>query len=580
MMGSKRGRRKFKFTLSLKFSIVLFVLLSIAVALNGRSYRVSIHVIESDIQNSYYEQLRFFLVQLDNQVNNLAANLLQLEEDSIMKQYINTTAPEDLFDFNMLRSNMYERIKLQSVSSNWPMEISVFLKSKEEVISTRPDVVYEELASIPRVDLSKGLWNYEPGQGNSENYFTMVRLAPGYAIIARFSDTYIQDMINKFQQNSNRHTMLYHPKFGFIGNPPSDLGEWREQLDWNSLQEPGNRILNFKEHRLLLNYAPVGSLDWVMIDLVPLEKVVLPVKESSQFFILGIIAMLAIGVIITALIYRQIQYPINELVMKLQDIRSGNFSSRLQAKHRDEFQDVFSGFNDMAERIQELIEKVYEEKLRLKEAELKQLQSQINPHFLYNCLFYIKNMAKLGEDEQVVAMALNLGEYYRYTTRLENPLTTVREEVNFLKNYLNIHCFRKPMSYEVHISEELMEVSIPRLFIQPLVENAIIHGIEKSDQEGRIRIQGFFISGGFVITVEDSGDGLEPDNLERLREKMSLPLTPETGCGLWNTCQRVMNLYAPGSGLEFDRSGLGGLRVAIRCMTKQQEEPNVKFADC
>lgn len=579
-MASKRGKMKLKFTLSLKFSIILFLLLSIAVALNGHSYRVSIHVIENDIQDSYYEQLRFFLFQLDNQVNNLAANLLALEEDSNMKQYINTTAPEHLFDFNMLRSNMYERIKLQSASSNWPVEISVFLKSKEEVISTRPDVVYEDLASIPRVDLSEGLWNYEPGQDNSENYFTMVRSTPGYTIIARFSDTYVRDMLNKFQQNSNRYTMLYHPKFGFIGNPPSDLGNWKQQLDWNSLQQPGKRILNLKEHRLLLNYVPVGSLDWVMIDLVPLEKVISPVKESSQFFILGIIVMLAIGVIITALVYRQIQHPINELVLKMQDIRSGNFSSRLKAKRRDEFQTVFLGFNEMAERIQVLIEKVYEEKLRLKEAELKQLQSQINPHFLYNCLFYIKNMAKLGEDEQVAAMALNLGEYFRYTTRLENPLTTIREEVKFLRNYLNIHRLRKPMSYEVNISEDLMEVSIPRLFIQPLVENAIIHGIEKSDKEREIRIQGFFISGGFVITVEDSGDGLDPETLEKLREKMCQPLSPETGCGLWNTCQRVVNLYAPGSGLEFDCSSMGGLRVSIRCMINQQEEPNVKFTDC
>lgn len=578
-MGWNKRKAKFRFTLSLKFSIVLFVLLSIAVALNGRSYRVSIHVIESDIQDTYYEQLRFFLFQLDNQVDNLAANLLELEEDSITKQYINTTAPKDLFDVNMLRFNMHERIKLQGASSNWPMEISIFLKSKQEVISTRQDVIYDDLVSVPKADPSKGLWIYEPSLDNSESYFSMIRMASGYTIIARFSDTYIRDMLNKFQQNSNRYTMLYHPNYGFIGNSPPELGDWKQQLDWNALQEPGNRILNFKEHRLLLNYAPVESLDWVIIDLVPLEKVVTPVKESSQFFILGIVAMLAIGVVITALIYRQIQFPINELVEKLQDIRSGNFSSRLRAKHRDEFQDVFSGFNDMAERIQELIEKVYEEKLRWKEAELKQLQSQINPHFLYNCLFYIKNMAKMGEDEQVVAMALNLGEYYRYTTRLENPLTTIREEVKYLRNYLNIHSLRKPLSYEVLIPEDLMEASIPRLLIQPLVENAIIHGIEMSEQPGVIRIKGEYIPDGYIISVEDSGDATDPKVFGELRRKMELPLSPQTGFGLWNTHQRVTNLYAAGSGLEFDRSELGGLRVTIRCVTNQQEEPYVKLTD-
>ncbi len=573
------NKMKFKFTLSIKFTIVLFVLLSIAVALNGRSYRVSIHTIENDIQDSYYEQLRFLLLQLDNQVDNLAASLLELEEDSIMKQYINTTAPEDLFDNNMLRFNMHERIKLQSAASNWQMEISVFLKPKKEVISTRPDMVFEDMVSIPRVDRTKGLWSYEPGLRNGMNYFTLVRSAPGYTILARFPDTYIRDMLNNFQQNSNRYTLMYHPRYGFIGNDPPDLGDWERQLDWKSMHQPGKRILNLDGRRVLLNYVPVESLGWVILDLVPLEKVVLPVKESNRFFVLGIMAMLAIGVIFTVLLYKQIQHPINELVLKLQDIRTGHFDARLKTKRRDEFQEVFAGFNNMAERIQELIEKVYEEKLRLKEAELKQLQSQINPHFLYNCLFYIKNMAKMGADEQVEAMALNLGEYYRYTTRLENPLTTVREEVKFLKNYLNIHNFRRPMVYEINIEDELMEASIPRLFIQPLVENAIIHGIENSDREGIIRIQGCNIPDGFMISVEDSGDGLGPEELKDLREKMNRPLSPETGCGLWNTYQRVINQYDPGCGMHFEHSLLGGLKVSICCITKHQEEPHVKFAD-
>lgn len=574
-----RIKMKFKFTLSIKFTIVLFVLLSIAVALNGRSYRVSINTIENDIQDSYYEQLRFFLFQLENQVDNLAASLLELEEDSIMKQYINTTAPEDLFDVNMLRFNMYERIKLQSASSNWPMEISVFLKPKKEVISTRPDRIYEDIASIPRVDLSKGVWNYEPRNGNNMNYFTMVRSGPAYTILSRFPDTYIRDMLNKFQQNANRFTLMYHPKYGFIGNLPPQLGEWEGQLDWESLQQPGKQILDVNGHRMLLNHIPVESLGWVILDWVPLESVVLPVKESNRFFVLGILAMLAVGVVITVLIYRQIQHPINELVVKLQAIRSGDFSARLNTNRGDEFHEVFAGFNNMAERIQELIEKVYEEKLRLKEVELKQLQSQINPHFLYNCLFYIKNMAKMGEDELVEAMALSLAEYYRYMTRLENSLTTVREEVKFLRNYLNIHSLRKPMSYEINISEELMETSIPRLLIQPLVENAIIHGIGNSDRKGVIRIEGDFIPGGLQISVEDSGDGLDLKALDELRANMNRPLSPETGCGLWNTHQRLIHLYAPGSGLLFDRSSLGGLRVSIYCMTNHQEELHVKLAD-
>src|SRR5690606_39681649 len=120
----------------------------------------------------------------------------------------------------------------------------------------------------------------------------------------------------------------------------------------------------------------------------------------------------------------------------------GYFSVRLNYSARNEFSLLFARFNIMAQRIQELIENVYEEKLRRREATLKQLQSQINPHFLYNCLFFIKNMARMKNEEAVVAMSLNLGEYFRYTTRLGNQTATLAEELSVIVNYLEIQNLR------------------------------------------------------------------------------------------------------------------------------------------
>lgn len=127
-----------------------------------------------------------------------------------------------------------------------------------------------------------------------------------------------------------------------------------------------------------------------------------------------------------------------------------------------------------------LIEQVYLEQLRAKDAHLKQLQSQINPHFLYNCLFFIKSKAVVGDTDSVEAMALNLGEYYRYITKTDHSLTTLQDELKLLENYLEIQNLRKQrISYEMDIAEDLLGLQIPRLLIQPLVENSIIHGIEK-----------------------------------------------------------------------------------------------------
>lgn len=556
-----------KITLSVKFSLVLFILLGIVFILNGNSYRVSVHVIEKDVQASYYEQLRFFRSQLENQIDHLATNVLMMEEDATLKQFVNTTAMEDLYDRNSLRLGVLEKIKLQSASSDWPTDISVYVPSRQEVISTRSDAVYNPNAWDAAANQTGDLWSYEWNPDNRTRDFVMRRKGADYVIEARFPASSIAGMLERFQQGNHRHTLLYHAGQGMIGTEAEEFSVWLDEAGGEPLNQPDSRMLRLDGQRVLVNSFPVSGLGWTIADFVPLEGIVLPIKESRNFFMMGILAMLILGIVLTALIYRQVQYPINELLQKLRDIRAGKYSSRLRMDRKDEFEDVFSGFNGMAERIQELIENIYEEKLRSKEAELKQLQSQINPHFLYNCLFYIKNMAKLGAEEEVVAMALNLGEYYRYTTRLENPAAAVREEVKLLQSYLNIQTLRSNrIRYEVAVPEEMLDITIPRLFIQPLVENAMIHGLEKKEEGGLIRIGGHMVSGGFLIYVEDSGEGLDESGLDQLRDRLEQPLSKESGCGLWNIHQRVVKLYAPGSGLEFAPSPLGGLQVVIRCL--------------
>ncbi|GBF75524.1 hypothetical protein PA598K_03941 [Paenibacillus sp. 598K] len=566
-MELKPWRWKPKITLSMKFTLILLVLLGIVLALNSNVYRVSVNVIEQDVQASYYEQLRFFQSQLENQIDSLATNVLEMEEDTTVKQFVNTTAMEDLYDRNKLRLGVLEKIKLQSASSNWMMDISVYVKSRQEVISTRSDTTYNLAVETSESNPDGMIWSYEPGTRNAVSNFVMLRDGADYRIEARFSASYIAAMLDGFQQDHHRNTLLYHAEQGLIGTGAEHFQAWLESADRGPLNKPDSRILLLAGERVLVNSFPVSGLGWTIVDLVPLGGIVLPIEESRQSFVMSILAMLILCIVLTALIYRQVQAPINQLILRLRDIRAGKFSSRLSSARKDEFEAVFAGFNGMADHIQELIEKVYEEKLRSKEAELKQLQSQINPHFLYNCLFYIKNMAKLGAEEEVVAMALNLGEYYRYTTRLDNPVATIREEVKLLQSYLNIQTMRSNrIRYDMDISEQMLDIPIPRLFIQPLVENAILHGLEKTAEGGLVRIACRLIAGGFEIGVEDSGAGVQAEGLERLRASMHKPLSEESGCGIWNTHQRVVKMYAPGSGLAFATSELGGLQVVIRCL--------------
>lgn len=233
----------------------------------------------------------------------------------------------------------------------------------------------------------------------------------------------------------------------------------------------------------------------------------------------------------------------------------------------------------MAEQIQELIEKVYEERIRSREATLKHLQSQINPHFLYNCLFYIKNMTQLGNREAVIAMSLSLGDYYRYITRGENDMTTVEEEIRLLDHYLSIQQMRtNRLTYEIAVPQQLMQLHIPRLLIQPIVENAVIHGIEPMEGSGHVVVTGMavpeHIEGRkytrYSLFVDNDGVTLTTEEIAELEREIHEPMGEEIGTGTWNVHQRLVTRYGLSSGLHFGAIPYGGLSVEIRWFEEEQ----------
>lgn len=182
-------------------------------------------------------------------------------------------------------------------------------------------------------------------------------------------------------------------------------------------------------------------------------------------------------------------------------------------------------------------------------------------------------MANLGDKEAVVAMSLNLGEYYRYTTRMENSMTTVREELKLVENYLIIQQLRiQRLHYEIDIPEEMMDLQIPRLLIQPIVENSVVHGIESQLQFGIVHIKGLLQNGLNRLIIDDNGSGLTKEELVKLRKSLAVPLDEHTGCGLWNTHQRLTQLYGGHSGLRFSASPspLDGFRTEIIWEDKEE----------
>jgi two-component system sensor histidine kinase YesM len=374
-------------------------------------------------------------------------------------------------------------------------------------------------------------------------------------------------MLDSYKSGGQGDPFMYDEELGFIATSTGRtemLGLVVEQLEARDPQDRGHFVASLQGKKYLVTYTKSERVGRYLIDYLPLEQILSPITQSRNLFYVSIGLLIVMGLTASYLLYRHIQVPIRYLVRGVRQIQRGELSARIPSLPNNEFDFLFVRFNEMAARIQLLIENVYQEKLRSREATLKQLQSQINPHFLYNALFFVKNMAKLGETDAVVAMTDNLGDYYRYATRVENQLPLLHDEIELVRNYLVIQNLRmNRIRYEIDVPERMLDRHVPRLIVQPIVENAIIHGLEPKADPGSIRIVGRESREACELIVEDDGIGMTEEECRALIEMLDQKMGEEMGCGVWNVHQRLGLQFGEGSGLEIVRLQ-EGTRVTLR----------------
>lgn len=552
-------------------AIILMILIPV-VFMYTYSNRVSVDVLQDKIENAQFNQFDFFLSQMTAQIDEVAQNAMILSRD----ESINELSYSSLFDstYHMIDSKnaIMSKLVLQATTMHWMDHLTVYAPGSRSAVSIDPAVTYE--SSELEDHLAMG-WQYQKVGGSGR--FVWYASAPygGFqdldqariVVEAGFNEETLISYLDNYKQRGQGDPFLYHPNFGILANRTADMAKVEgiaERIsEQESIPEQPHAIFHYDDDLVMTMKS--DWMGWVVVDYVPLEQILLPIKDTNRYFYVSTGLLLVLSVVAAFLLYRHIRLPLKELVVNLQRLKRGDFTVRIRMKPRNEFQFVMERFNDMVAQIQELIEKVYLEKLRTKEAELKQMQSQINPHFLYNSLHFIKNMTILGDDKAVIAMSVNLGKYYRYVTRLENPMAPLHEEVELIQNYLNIQKLRmNRIDYEIDIPEAMLRFEVPRLMLQPAVENALIHGLEPRKSDGRLRIVGEMEPQVLRLMVEDNGGGMTDEQLASLQSSMDRPMTGEMGYGMWNVHQRLVYKFGSGSGVRFDRSTWGGVKITIQ----------------
>ncbi|MEK4074388.1 histidine kinase [Paenibacillus sp. FSL M7-0656] len=574
-----QGKTRSPFSLFAKINLLIVVLFIPILIMYTYSNNVTYDVVSKELQISNTKQLTFLSSQIDSRINQMMDFSLILSRDPNVRAFNGLNMWDDRYDRMQTRYVIQEKMTLQTgVTDIWPTRYAVHSQQNEDVIAN-----YNRTTGYDEEYLKKnmsGRWTYGDQGAVSEDelnsfywFYTDSLAQPGMltgsnlVIEASFSYENIQNMLDTYKAGGQGDPFLYHKGNSPILNRSADKqlsAELIQYLDTHSPEDTTQDVVELNGKNYLVSSVKSTYLDWHLVDVIPLYQILKPISLSQNLFYTCMILLLVVGISASILLYRNVQYPIKKLIKGLRRVEQGDYSVRLYSKNQNEFSFLFRRFNDMSHQIQDLIENVFHEKIRAREATLKQLQAQINPHFLYNCLGYIINMAQMKDEQAVVSMAHNLSAYYRYTTRMERETSSLQEEIKLLINYLDIQKLRNGrIEYHIDIPEDMLAQSVPRLMLQPMVENSVIHGVAKSYSSGEIRITGERLNGFGRIYIDDDGPGLSPEQYEALNLKMQEPLQEEMGCGLWNTYQRITHLFGSHSYLLFGPSPLGGFRTEI-----------------
>ena len=353
----------------------------------------------------------------------------------------------------------------------------------------------------------------------------------------------------------------------FIVNPESNL-----LCDLNHSENDGNFSSHplltrvqaelpgiFTEDERLVVYHPLAVEPFVIAGIVPLNVVLSNLSYLLKITLWFLVFSIFIAVGLSFIVSRAISYPVHKLTLAMGEVEAGNLAVRIPERREDEVGVLFRRFNMMTGRIEELMKETMEEQTQLRIAERKALQAQINPHFMYNTLNTVKSIARLRGVDEITTIVTRFGRILRDSIENDRELVSLRESLELVESYLEIQKIRygERLSYRIDIPESFLNLLIPKLILQPLVENAVVHGLEKKIDPGSVEISAEGSEGCIVIRVCDDGAGFSG-------EPFKVKDTSGNGVGLYNVHRRLELLYGKPFGLDIRSIPGEGTEVFVR----------------
>ncbi|WP_435171278.1 sensor histidine kinase [Paenibacillus glycanilyticus] len=577
-------------SIRIKFILLFLLVIMPLVFLLFYNNNYAKNVVEGQAIEAHETTLANFVKQTDDMMTAAERYLINVQQQELDVNSMDLSLA-DQTNYTLTKVRVSNRFNInQSYMTGIDTLMLYSLKNKEAVISSNQTTEYEgkleaanhlmkersELQPVPQ----RGLLDTTYYELNGIHYLIRIYNASSTLQLGAWFN------LNNLLESLNIKNSVILDKNGTTlvneGLTDGQLKWIKQTIDSNpNDSSPIERTVTIDHEQHLFIMKSSASMDLRYVILIPSSDIVQKLSFFQKVILLIPAAIVLIIILYLVFMQRILIRPMQQIIGGMRRLSHGNFDLRLDLNASTEFQYMTSTFNNMAEEIKSLKLFIYEEKLRVQQAEMKQLQMQINPHFYANSLNIINGMAQLHDFHSVQEMTRLLAAYFRFVTTSSRQVITLREEIEHIRNYLAIQKYRYPSAllFDVQLSQDLELLHIPPLTVQPFIENAIIHGFRRKINPFTIRLHAEWNSFAneidqVILVIEDNGAGVSEEQLNNLQLVAQQSHSDNKHLGIWNALRRLKLYYGDDQvSCDFEHAEKGGLKI-IMTIPFRSKSPN------
>ena len=580
-------------TLKNKLLLLFYTQILIPMVFIGyTSYTKSAQVLENKSIAYSQDILRMIELRIEDMEADINALTLQLLYDNRIYGFLKESKADALNRYdnssyirNLLRDAIFSRESVDSICIITSRNDYIYFDEDREKRSIRDRIPYDEIYA----EALKSKGSTTLVLNKTQNVVLDIYAAraiydrdtfePIGLIALLIKREFVESLYRDLSEESIRNISVLSEDYKEIVINDSD------KIFIDTLKQQGNmgqRGYSIDEkNKMLVSYVFMEDPNWRIVYHIPFSELYKEIDSLKINILLIVVWAIVVLSILSGFTSMDIVNPIKQLVRSMKELEFSGTHLQVNTNRNDEIGYLTRSFNNMSARIHYLLNMIYKEKLTRKEAELKALQAQINPHFLFNTLENINWMAQLNGVPEISNTVTALAKLIEANIGKGNKLITLGQEIEYIDNYIAIlkSRFGDRLVIEKNISEDTLSIMIPKLLIQPVVENALHHGLEKVTRQGRVIFNAYKVSEDVIIEIIDNGIGMTENELDNLRKTIS-GQTPkvENSIGLSNVNKRMRLFYGDEYGVQVESKYDEYTKVTLRLPIKNFRQEGEYYA--